>query len=630
MSKEGLNIVPREIIFVGGNRRTRFSEIRSSMKCAWQKDVNEQEKPVYADSLEDFASRVSEGGGKEIIIGGENRRLNSSKIRFSIACAWRQKDGVVLFREDYIENILSQKNRRVYNNHRLLLTIDDRKNWLQEKLAPDVKIVGPADKPDGMDPDKYKKMLSQAKGKGISPLGKQMYTSPPEKELPEVLTEILNDKPELAKKEEIIKVDSFESFVRLAEENKIDAKKVKIEPYEQECKAGLKEIPITYIEYGTEISTRTSDQKEIIFFQPNLIVPKYKLSAEKEGLIENQLFDAGKYYFAKVKKRLEPEAIPTPPLKFSTEKKQTKYEKIISEESRIYAEKEVQKKIPKPTPLEYFIPIVKDVGGDKINIDGVIKMTKNCTAQFLNTYIWQARNIKILFSEVHKEIAKGNLKYSDNLRLVVTTEDRIRELQEKLPVEVKIVGPADRKNNQRYMEMLLDAKDNDIGPFIEQVIEPFVKKEKINYKKIVNFERFARLALGNKVEEITVEPYYQEKMQSKDADLEERGFGMMIQTVLPNGKQIRHNGLILMVNKNEFRKGGKNLIGQELFLNIDYNSSEIERGLGIPTRVLVEDWEETRREATEYAKENNIAPVAFPELAKFLNDKDNNSFAAKS
>lgn len=284
-----------------------------------------------------------------------------------------------------------------------------------------------------------------------------------------------------------------------------------------------------------------------------------------------------------------------------------------------------------------FVSEVISKGGKEINVKGVIKMTKGGAFQFSTVYVSEIKGTEILFNVVHKEVTnlrkgKGGEEWDgDRLRLAVTTEDSISKLREKWSSDVKITG----RDDPEYEEMLSKAREMHLEPFSvesDQIIpsqipenglpeEPEIRGE--GHAGKVRFKRFVKLALENNVEEITVEPYRSEKRWEFDGNgklARNTVFGMKIQTVLPDGKQIMVCQPKLEVSKNELAvKGFEDLIALKLFLTSSYYSLMIREKLHIPAKGPVNDMDRvTREEMIRSAEENNIEPFDFPELYELL------------
>lgn len=284
-----------------------------------------------------------------------------------------------------------------------------------------------------------------------------------------------------------------------------------------------------------------------------------------------------------------------------------------------------------------FVSEVISKGGKEIKVKGVIRMTKRGTFQFLTAYVSEIEKTEILFNVVHKEVTnlrkgKGGEEWEDDrLRLAITTEDSICKLREKWSSDVKITGRTDFE----YAEMLSKAREMHLEPFglksdeaipsqvPENGLPEDTETESEGHAGKVRFKRFVKLALENNVEEITVEPYRSEKRW----EFNEKGkltknivFGMKIQTILPDGKEILVCQPKIEVSKDELVvKGFEDLIALKLFLTSSYYSLMIREKLNIPAKGPVNDMDRvTREEMIRSAEENNIEPFDFPELSEFL------------
>lgn len=297
--------------------------------------------------------------------------------------------------------------------------------------------------------------------------------------------------------------------------------------------------------------------------------------------------------------------------------------------------KEARLKINRATPLDTIISIVNQVGGSEMNVHAVVKETKVDTLKFITKYTWKARNIKLLFSEDHKEIAlvgdrlSKKERNSDNLKLVLTTEERVRRLRETLPSGVKIIGPADRKDSTLYRELLPKAKDRGLT-FDEQPV-PFKKKSvEVEEKPIKpdeedigttsTFEDFVIEAKRNRVDEIKVEIYPYKKIRKfKDKNCTVYvPYGMKIQAELPDGSEISFIQCNIIVPENDFIRE-KDLIALKLLATSRYYSEEIDRRLKIPTKSPVDNMDSrTRHEMKKAVKDNKIIPFDLPKFPEFL------------
>lgn len=286
-------------------------------------------------------------------------------------------------------------------------------------------------------------------------------------------------------------------------------------------------------------------------------------------------------------------------------------------------------------PLGIVVSVAKEAGVKEVNVRAFIKRAKTDTIKFCTEYVLQAKNVKILLVEEHKEIAlvgdrvDGKERDKDNLRLVRTTEARTHSLGEMLPSEIKVISPADRPEESMYKKFLRVAVGNKIESFDEVGKSIFLEKvlkvvEKRESAKRSGFDDFLRESFEKKVEEFRVEIYNGARKRKREAGkiVKYKPLGMKICAKLPDGKEIYFLKENILISDDELRIN-LDSISLRLLATGKYYSEEIEKRLGIRTRFPdVDNMNyQTRYRMNRDIKDRGIKPFDLPEFPRVLDNK---------